>query len=133
MKTISILILTAAIAGCRTYDARLYGTWKSDADRSVSRLSTRHDLSQDKQEAWRNIFGQMVITFDKRSFTTELRGITNSIPYRVLGKDSYSVVIQFCEIDAPHENILIIRFDDHGSWISTSPADTWEYFRRQTD
>jgi len=133
MKTnqIAIFLLTTLLVGCRTYDARLHGTWKSDADRSVARLAARHDLPEDKQDAWKQIFGQLVITFDKNSYTTELRGVTETIPYRVLGKDSHTTAIQFCSKHLDENNITIIRYEDDGCWILSLGGDTWEYFRKR--
>lgn len=126
-------MLVTVLAGCRTYDARLYGTWESDADRSIARLSKRHDLPKDKQESWRDIFGKMIITFNKTSVTSQLRGETETLPYRVLGKDSDSVAIQFYNSLFDEQDITIIHFEDDGYWILSSVGEIWEFFRKHEE
>jgi hypothetical protein len=130
-RTILYLLLTAYLSGCRTYEPRLYGTWKSDANKSVARLEKCRNLSEKDKKSWLQIFGKMEMTFDKASITCRLpeEGV-GIIPYRVLGKNSDTVVIQWIyDSLLEDKTISIIRLENDGLWISNG-GYVWEFYKK---
>ena len=80
-------------------DKRLIGTWKSDARRNRKEIRARRDVfpSRAKREKFARIFGCLVIRYTRGTITTDFHGHRSRHPYKVLARDSQSVVIESFE------------------------------------
>jgi len=126
MRLTPFIFVLALLAGCSRDDARLQGTWRSNRDATVA-AAFKHDprwtnAPPEKVERFRDIFGQMTITYSKGTITSNDRGGVSSFPYRILGSGSNYVVIR---LDTPldKDRDIRIRFVDNDSayWIDTGP------------
>jgi hypothetical protein len=115
-------------------DERLIGTWQSDADRTIDALRQRKPLDEKQEAGLRQLFGQLRITYSKQKYTTELNGVSETVPYEVLGRDKQSVVLRDKE-NTPSildvTEFAIIHFDGPDSyWLVTKVGGIQEYFKR---
>jgi hypothetical protein len=132
-----VIVLVRPIRIGRISDDRLYGTWQSDADRTVAGIRDRKPVDETHEAALRKLFGKLLVTYTPTTFTTELDGATQEYKYEVLGKDKHSVVIREIEpkptpLDALNlSEFTVIQFDGPDSyWLYTSIGGIREHFKR---
>ena len=88
-------------------DARLLGTWKSDAKRTLREWAWKKGLSAKLQSQLRSMFGKCEVTYTRTRVVTSLRHRKwkSSQRYAVLGMDEKSVVIiRYGELEVEHEH-----------------------------
>lgn len=141
--SLAVAILASGVAGLLLRlrfqrDDRLFGTWQSDADRTIAAIREVRPVDEARETALRKLYGQLRITYTGNTYTSDLHGSTETTRYQVLDKDDRSVVIG--EIDPkPSEldeilqssRFTVIHFDGPDTyWIHVQHTDTREYFRR---
>jgi hypothetical protein len=118
----------------KAYDPRLLGTWRSDRRRTARDIEARHDIPRPKKTALLAIFGHLTLRYTRARCYSSFHGKTESLPYRVVARNSDGVVVVSQSSPAEDEqSIQHIRFDDLGPrpehyWVALGPIR--EYFRR---
>src|SRR5436309_1780414 len=108
------------------YDARLIGTWKSDARRTLAEIRARRDIPARSLKVWRKIFGRLELRYTRTRFHSSLDGYRESGRYKVIGKDSRSVVM--LSGSAANPSVRQVVFEGRYYWICLGRFR--EYFRR---
>jgi hypothetical protein len=73
------------------FDIRLWGTWRSDARRTLREVRARRDITARQARGLAPMFGRLELRFTKTLCYLTLNGNTESRAYKVLAKDSSSV------------------------------------------
>jgi hypothetical protein len=119
-----IVGLVATVAYFRfagSYDSRLIGIWKSEADATIQEMRKTRPVTDQQELGLRKIFGHMTITFTKSSYSTELNGVVQSEKYTVVLKDSDSVIIKVKTALTGQIEQIRIQFVDRGTyWVEMS-------------
>ena len=120
----------------RRTDERLYGTWKSDRDRTMEEYHQIYDRYSPSGETVQKVtsgFGKRSMTFSATDLLVELEGESHSYRYRVVLADTNRVLIRWRPSPSgPYNEFLAIEFDQHGFWCTPQSAACREYFRKQT-
>ena len=120
----------------RRVDERLYGTWKSDRDRTMEEYHRVYDRYSPPEETVQKVaggFGKRSITFSGTEMLVELEGEKHSYPYRVVLADTNRVVLRWKPSrSGAYNEFLDIEFDQDGFWYMPQSAGCKEYFRRQS-
>ena len=127
--------LVLLVRARRQADDRLWGTWQSDADRTIAGIRERRPVDEKQEAALRRLFGKLKITYTATTFTTELNGVTELNPYEMLGRDQHSVVIR--ELGPKPQGLedlsefTVIYFEGPDVyWLHTQLGGVREYFKR---
>ena len=116
----------------RRRDEGLYGTWKSDRDRTLQeyhRIYDRYNLSREWTDKNIGGYGKRTITFSKTNMVVEIDGAKKAYPYRVVSGDTNSVEILWRPRD--NNEFLEIAYDKDGFWYMPQSAACREYYRRE--
>ena len=116
------------------YDPRLLGTWRSDKRRTSREIRARRDLTPQQCARLVELFGHLTLQYTRARCRSTFRGETESLPYRVVAKNSSGVVVVGPQMLVPgQETIQHIRFDED----ARKPSHYWialgsirEFFRR---
>ncbi len=118
-------------------DERLIGEWQSDADRTIAGIREARRVDEAQDVKLRTIFGKMRVTYTPTVFETVLDDSAGSYPYKVLGSDKHSVVIQEVDVKPSPLDVLelstftVIQFDGPDSYsLRTKVGDVQEWFKR---
>jgi hypothetical protein len=115
-------------------DARLVGTWHSDADATIARLRPANDEEELK---WRRKMFKTTLTYTADSITTQIGdGEPDTRPYRVIRKDAKGVTLRFYFAATERDEEVKITFE--GSelerptryWVETTDPPSNECFNR---
>lgn len=125
MNILPLLLIAAIATGCTsTYDARLNGTWKSNREATIAEVFRRdprwQETSPEKAEAYKDIYGHMVLTYTDNVVSMQNQWDSGTFEYRVVDRGEDYVIIRTkggfaddldCRID----------FDDDlsGYWIDS--------------
>jgi len=126
MKLSPLFIVLFLVAGCAHDDARLHGTWRSNRDATVAAAFERDpqwtNAAPERVARFRDMFGQMTLTYSNRTATSSYRGEVGSFAYRVVKSGPDFVVIRSDTLMDKGRDIRI-RFDEGGSsyWIESGP------------
>ena len=125
-----LLILIAVLSGCASArDSRLAGTWVSDLQTTVS-----HNRSIAPQMDWQKyaqLFGRMRVIYDDESVTTELDGVVERGPLRIVRRDTDILTLKIHDRLDKADRLLVVHFIDADTyWIHIRDTDHREYFRR---
>jgi len=85
-------------------DPRLIGTWKSDADATIAELRKSRPVTDKQEQALRQIFGKLTITYTATAMTTDFEGKVETHSYRMIAKDEDSVVFKTTSAETKAEN-----------------------------
>lgn len=140
LVTLACLLIACGKRGTTTAgsnkltDERLLGTWQSDKERTVEELQRTRRLDEKQLAALSGMFGKLKITYTEATYTTKLDGVTESMPYEVVGRDRHSVVVRDLERREPDLGLTefsVIHFDRPDSyWVFTEIGGFREFFRR---
>ena len=119
-------------------DDRLIGAWRSDAERTVAELRRDPDIETQHKDKLATLFGFLELRYTRWRCISSSDGRTKSIRYRVVAKDSTSVVIVSSEIVSgptlpPHRirSIEHIHFEGNDwYWLRLGSSNLREFFRR---
>jgi len=123
----SLLILSVwLVAGCSKDDARLQGTWRSNREATVAAAFERDprwtNATPEKVERFRDMFGQMTLTYAKGVVTSSYRSEVGSFRYRVVERGTNFVVIRTDGGLDEGRNIKMRFVDgDKAYWIDSGP------------
>jgi hypothetical protein len=119
------------VSNSKLHDKRLLGTWCSDARRTGKEISARNDIPKTQKKRLKKFFGKLQIKYTRARAYATLDGSTESWSYKVVGKDSTSVVI--LGRTEPEESPLLthIHFEEPFFWISLGNGRIREFFKRQ--
>lgn len=122
-------------------DARLVGTWQSDAERTLSEIAANRPLTDEQQAKLRELFGKLRVTYMANGrWRSDLEGFVDAGRYQVRNRNASSLVLrswsdelkeekQWLGIDI--ETIYQIEFDGTNAYRLTNKDDALrEYFRR---
>jgi hypothetical protein len=111
-------------------EPRLEGTWRSDAEATISEWHKNRPLNENQEKLSNKTFGKMRITYKGHNYTRELDGAVTPGPFRVLKRGKKLVVIKAGGLLFKNQ-VFKIRFqDDDTYWVFLDQTDTWECFRR---
>ncbi|WLD12547.1 hypothetical protein [Planctellipticum variicoloris] len=120
-------------------DDRLYGTWQSDADRTIAALREEQSIDELREAKLRTLFGKLRVTYAAKSCTTEFDGTTDTRRYEVVAKDPSSVVIRDVDpapspLEALGLNLskfAVLHFEGPDTyWLDSESGQYREFFRR---
>lgn len=120
-------------------DDRLYGTWQSDADRTIAGLREVQSIDEQREAKLRTLFGRLRVTWTAATYTSELDGVTDTRRYQLLAKDASSVVIRDVDpVPSPLEALelnlskfTVLHFDGPDTyWLDSELGRHREFFRR---
>ena len=123
----SLLILSIGLlAGCSKDDARLQGTWRSNREATVAAAFERDprwtNAAPEKVERFREIFGQMTLTYSKGVVTSSYRGEVGSFGYRVVERGTNFVVIRTDGgLDEGRDVKMRFVDGDKAYWVEAGP------------
>lgn len=117
-------------------DARLLGTWQSDAARTIAELRECHTLSDVQAASLRELFGKLRVTFHHNGTTTSyFESSVDHDRYEILGRDHCGLVLRVIHppdsirlYDLPVYRIEFDRPDAY--WLKHVDSASREYFRR---
>jgi hypothetical protein len=121
-----------ACAGCAKSDPRLDGTWRSNRDESVADAFRRDprwtNATPERVERFRNVFGNMTLTYRNGTVTTRYRGEEGTLRYTIEDRGEDYVVIRMHGGIQDGESIRM-RFVDggRGYWIASKITGTELY------
>ncbi|MFL5329022.1 MAG: hypothetical protein ACJ8C4_08905 [Gemmataceae bacterium] len=128
---VGIGLATLYVIKSRAADSRLIGTWKSDADATIADIRTRRPVTEQQELALRKLFGKMTITYDKKTYTSNLEGTVDTEPITIVSKDSDSVSIKVKWALDNSEKVIRIQFVGSDIyWVEIPGFDMRECFRR---
>lgn len=98
-------------------DARLLGTWRSDAALTLAEWGFAAGTSAAQQERIRSLFGKLTMRYTPARVFTEFEGDRTVCPYRVVAMDSESVAI--LRRTEGRNEIQHIHFQERGvHWVT---------------
>ena len=112
-------------------DRRLIGRWRSDRRRTTEDVNARRDLSATQRRKLAAVFGELTLRYTARLVHAEYRGDRHSHPYRVLAKDSHSVVITSPPEFPGEDEFQHIHFESSHYWVCLGAVR--EFFRKVKD
>jgi hypothetical protein len=125
-KIHTILLFTLfLICGCAEYDARLEGKWKSNKEETVKRYKKESPQAKTRSpenlKKFFDLFGKMVIVYDKNKFTTDINGQKLEGEYKVIEKgEDYVIISSLFDLEFMNEAIKSkIIFVEDGYWDET--------------
>jgi hypothetical protein len=110
-------------------DRRLIGTWQSDRRKTFQNSSLKKKVKPAAVRKLKSLFGKLAVRWGYCKYYTNLSGFRTSGSYKILGKDSKSVVIEFCEELDPEPHLRQIHFEGKYYWIHIG-GNIREYFRK---
>jgi hypothetical protein len=108
------------------YDRRLLGSWRSDRRKTAREITSRKDIPPNQRLL--SIFGKLELRYTRARCYSTLDGHTEVGHYRVVAKNSSSVVTVGTSSLTGEEAIYHIHFEGNYYWISLGKFR--EYFRR---
>jgi hypothetical protein len=128
----ALVLVAVHFAKSRRGEPRLIGAWKSDADATIAALRKKRPVTDTQEQAMRKLFGKMTITYTATTFTYDLNGTVETLPYTVVSRNGDCIdcktrgVIKKDEDEVVH--ICFVGADEY--WVETSFSDVVECFRR---
>jgi hypothetical protein len=134
----AVVVIAAAVGAAvyfvkaRSGDARLIGTWQSDADLTIAELRKAKPVTDQQEQAYRKLFGHMKVTYTATNFTTDWDGVPDKPQsYQVVSKDRDSAVVKAWSAASKKEENFRIRFVGSDTyWVDVEPLGMSECFRR---
>jgi hypothetical protein len=111
------------------HDARLIGSWRSDAHKTSLEIAVRRDITAAKKWKLLRFFGKLVLRYTPTRCYWTLNGQTSVNRYRVLAKDSSSVALLVSN-QIFGEEIVHIHFEGNHYWIALGSGRMREFFKR---
>ena len=113
---IGALLLCLCVAGCSSLqEPRLIGTWQSDKDATLEILTAYRDLSKLKPEQrtfLENIFGKLLLTYDKRTVHAKFDTLEVTYNYQVVARNEICAVIESADLLREGQTSFeIVRFE----------------------
>lgn len=116
-------------------DRRLFGRWRSDAERTLAEWPFKPDQSDASRERVAGIFGKLEVTYSRWRWRSTFDGQRSHGWYRVLAKDRHSTMIETLandEVTGWTRTLFHVHFDDECYWITLGNGSVREFFRRVT-
>ena len=112
------------------HDPRLIGTWQSDRRRTFRHFKPKAGCRPASLLKLKRLFGKLVIEWGRTKYTTELDGVRSTARYRVVARDTSSVVVAFADdLTGGAEVLRQIHF--HGDhYMMPTGGSLVEWFRR---
>jgi hypothetical protein len=111
------------------FDARLIGTWRSDARKTAAEIAARRDVPASKKSKLRRLFGKLELRYTRTHCHARLGSIATTNRYTVVAKDSSSVAV-VSENSIAGRQISHIHFDGEYYWICLGSGRIREFFKR---
>ncbi len=132
-----MLLLAAGVVAVAAYldrppDARLVGTWQSDADATIAEHKKTKTVTDAQEQVLRQIFGKTKVTYAAKTLTVNFAdGTTDTQPYRVVSRDAESVVVGWFFQPAKKDELFLIVFESADVyWLDVPGLQMRECFRR---
>lgn len=121
-------------------DPRLFGTWQSDADRTMAAIPYLDAQPQKIAQQLTSMFGKLRVTWSAGQCVSQIDESEEIGRYRILAADEHSVVVEHLktakpspieELGLPLSRFTVIHFEDPETyWVDTELGGIREYFRR---
>jgi hypothetical protein len=111
------------------FDARLIGTWRSDARRTAHEIAARRDIAASKKSKLLKLFGKLELRYTRTHCHARLGNFVTVTHYAVAAKDSSSVAIVNTDPLAGKQ-ISHIHFEEDHYWICFGSGRIREFFKR---
>ena len=122
----AVLLGVAAFVGCARDDSRLHGTWRSNREATVAAAFKRDprwtNAPPDRVERFKEMFGQMTVTYSHNTAQVQFKKEAYSFKYRIVSRGAgYVVMRDDTQLDKDRD--IRIRFENGGAtyWIDTGP------------
>jgi len=129
------LIGITMLAGCsRRGDARLIGTWQSDADKTIAQMKTTRTITEGPEAVLRKYYGHIKKTFTPTTYTMDANGAAGrneveTVPYTIVHRDGDSITIKYRKNNKDLETKILFDGSD-GFWQAGDDTDKGEYYKR---
>jgi len=110
------------------HDRRLLGTWRSDRNRTGREIAARRDISRSQGRRLRQLFGALELRFTRTRCYTSFKGEVKANAYRVVAKDSASVIVAYLDPESGEETLYQLHFEGRHYWMCLGAIR--EYFRK---
>lgn len=121
-------------------DWRLVGTWQSDAERTIARLSQDRPVSDEQHVKLRGLFGKLRVTYTHNlRWTSDLEGFVDRGQYRIVKREGSALILrswsdnptELEKLGVDRQATYRIEFDGaEGYWLINEAYGLREYFRR---
>jgi hypothetical protein len=113
------------------HDARLIGTWISDAEATIADQMKIRTVTEKNEAAMRKLFGKMKVTFTANTVTTDMDGEFDTQPYHVISQAADSVTIKEYVAGKKGYFVVRMRFEDADTYlVDAKLVNLAECFRR---
>jgi hypothetical protein len=111
------------------HDARLLGTWRSDASKTVREIASRRDMRLAKNKKLASLFGKLELRYTRNHCYARFENRKSVNTYKVVAKDEYSVVVVSVNPVAGKQ-IHHLHFEGSHYWIYLGSGGLREFFKR---
>lgn len=111
------------------YDFRLVGSWRSDSRRTSLEIAARRDITAARKRKLLRFFGKLELRYTPTLCYASLNGQLSVNRYRVLAKDSSSVVLLMSNPIA-RKQIVHIHFEGSRYWVILGSSGMREFCKR---
>src|SRR5262249_35101989 len=108
-------------------DPRLIGTWQSNADATIAEQRKVRPITESQEVALRKLFGKVKITYTDKTLTTEFDGVSTTMSYEVVKKNSDSVVIKSRSDVTNQDQELTITFVGPDTYVLEIKSELVQY------
>jgi hypothetical protein len=121
MRFIPLIFGLVIFAGCESDDPRLQGTWHSNREATVAAAFQRdprwEKATPERVDHFKDLFGQLTVTYSNRVSTIVFKGETNSCHYRVVERGTNFVVTRSDSPLEPGDVRLQFIDGDKAYWV----------------
>jgi hypothetical protein len=109
-------------------DRRLLGTWRSDRRLTFKHYTPPPKMTLKGLRFFKSIFGELTVRWGTHRVYTNYEGAKRNDPYKVIARDSVSVVVECFHPLFGEERLIQIFFEDDHYYFWT--GNMREFFRR---
>jgi nucleoid DNA-binding protein len=131
-ETVAVAGSVEAVAAPRAPSSvdLLIGKWQSDAEATQRDADKSPALTAEQKKSLGNVFGKLVATYTRASFTTEYNGKVTTYEYKATGSGSNYVDIDFFNPEKSATERKRIFVQGNMLWIELPELGFREIFRR---
>ena len=111
-------------------DKRLLGTWKSDTRRTMKEIRNQRDIKKVRAENLKKMFGKLNLRYTRTRIYADFKGDKSVVPYQVIAKDDYSVVVKEWDEVFEENRLHHIHFEGKYYWIWEWLGGFREFFKK---
>jgi len=110
------------------YDERLFGTWRSDKERTLAHWQFKDGIDPKAKETIAGWFGRLTLTFSRSKVITFFEGSRFESRYRVLARTDNSATVEY--VNEGRAEIETIYLAEGYMFKRVGTSKNFEYFSR---